>query len=175
MFVPKTRTSRYCSHRCSCHAYEQRFPERRKEASRKHWEKVRADPERYARFLAQGRASYRRHPETAYLYALNWRADNRERLRAKLRKDAAKRRALVGGRNREASDYVRILRSDPCSYCGRESSVIDHIDALASGGEHRWDNLTAACRSCNARKRTRPLLTFLLAIHPSPVLGGSAC
>jgi 5-methylcytosine-specific restriction endonuclease McrA len=38
----------------------------------------------------------------------------------------------------------------------------DHIDGLDAGGEQSWLNLSAACRRCNASKRERSLLMFLL-------------
>jgi 5-methylcytosine-specific restriction endonuclease McrA len=39
--------------------------------------------------------------------------------------------------------------------------------AKKSGGTDDWDNLTGACHSCNARKRTIPLLQFMLRQLPS--------
>lgn len=40
---------------------------------------------------------------------------------------------------------------------------IDHIVPVSKNGSSDWDNLTAACRDCNAEKRDKPLLGFLLA------------
>lgn len=37
---------------------------------------------------------------------------------------------------------------------------IDHIEAVIKGGSGEWENLTASCRSCNASKHTKSLLTF---------------
>lgn len=143
--------------------YVERHPERRAEQARRAWQKLRADPERYARFLRQSRESYARHPETAYLYALSWRSANRDALRARNRLESVERRARMGKSNPEVNEFVPVLRADPCAYCGEAGSVIDHIVPLAEGGEHDVSNLTGACRSCNARKRTRSLLRFLLA------------
>lgn len=127
------------------------------------WEKLRADSERYARFLASGRESYARHPETGYLYALNWRGLNRERVRANNRAASARRIGhTAGGEVDAVKEYALILLRDPCSYCGGPADVIDHIEPLATAGAHSASNLTAACRRCNARKRTVPLLAFLL-------------
>lgn len=66
----------------------------------------------------------------------------------------------------EAADqYDRILRADPCCYCGQREpgriSAIDHIHPLSLGGSADWDNLTAACKGCNSSKKARPLLYFL--------------
>lgn len=62
----------------------------------------------------------------------------------------------------DASAYATLLRSDPCCYCGGSSGEIDHIEAVSSGGERSWGNLTSACQRCNARKRTTPMVLFML-------------
>jgi 5-methylcytosine-specific restriction endonuclease McrA len=68
------------------------------------------------------------------------------------------------GHSPEALEYADVLLADPCSYCGGRADTVDHIVALARNGAHEADNLTAACRSCNSRKRTRPLLEALLCV-----------
>lgn len=40
-----------------------------------------------------------------------------------------------------------------CQYCGAQAENIDHIVPRSKGGPHAWDNVVAACRRCNARKR----------------------
>jgi 5-methylcytosine-specific restriction endonuclease McrA len=40
-----------------------------------------------------------------------------------------------------------------CQYCGAQAENIDHIVPRSKGGLHAWDNVVAACRRCNARKR----------------------
>jgi 5-methylcytosine-specific restriction endonuclease McrA len=62
--------------------------------------------------------------------------------------------------------WERIIRADPCSYCGAEAGTIDHVEPRSRpvrglGGAHSWANVVAACESCNGRKATRSLLTFL--------------
>src|SRR4051812_44597251 len=42
-----------------------------------------------------------------------------------------------------------------CQYCGGYADSIDHIVPRSRGGEHVWDNVAAACRPCNLRKRDR--------------------
>jgi 5-methylcytosine-specific restriction endonuclease McrA len=41
-----------------------------------------------------------------------------------------------------------------CQYCGRQAAdlTLDHIVPRHRGGSHSWDNLVAACKSCNHRK-----------------------
>lgn len=70
----------------------------------------------------------------------------------------------IRSRNMNSKDvvwYTGILAYDLCSYCGRPAEVFDHIKARALGGTDSWDNLTAACISCNAKKHAKPLLQFL--------------
>jgi len=54
-----------------------------------------------------------------------------------------------------------ILRRDDytCQYCGQHLPhlTIDHVIPRRLGGKHSWDNLVAACPSCNHRKGGRTL------------------
>jgi 5-methylcytosine-specific restriction endonuclease McrA len=42
-----------------------------------------------------------------------------------------------------------------CQYCGKPADSIDHVMPRSRGGEHVWENVAAACRSCNLHKRDR--------------------
>jgi 5-methylcytosine-specific restriction endonuclease McrA len=44
-----------------------------------------------------------------------------------------------------------------CQYCGSRADPIDHVVPRSRGGEHTWENVVAACRPCNVRKRDRML------------------
>lgn len=63
--------------------------------------------------------------------------------------------------------WERIVRWDPCSYCGRSyAGTVDHIEpkTLPVRGispAFSWANLAAACESCNGCKGRKSLLTFL--------------
>ena len=54
-----------------------------------------------------------------------------------------------------------ILRRDnyTCQYCGKHTVdlTIDHIIPRHLGGQHTWENVIAACPSCNHRKGGRTL------------------
>lgn len=49
-----------------------------------------------------------------------------------------------------------ILRRDDytCQYCGKHTPylTVDHVIPRRMGGQHGWDNLVAACPTCNLRK-----------------------
>ncbi len=42
-----------------------------------------------------------------------------------------------------------------CQYCGGFADSIDHVVPRSKGGGHEWENVAAACRPCNLRKRDR--------------------
>ena len=44
-----------------------------------------------------------------------------------------------------------------CQYCDGPAESIDHVVPRSRGGGHSWDNVVAACRPCNVRKRDRLL------------------
>jgi 5-methylcytosine-specific restriction endonuclease McrA len=73
------------------------------------------------------------------------------------------RRAALNRRAVFARDGAR------CQYCTAPAESIDHVVPRSRGGEHSWENVVAACRPCNARKRDRLLseTTMVLRRHPS--------
>ena len=40
-----------------------------------------------------------------------------------------------------------------CQYCGRGAENVDHVLPRSRGGAHEWENVVAACRRCNSRKK----------------------
>lgn len=44
-----------------------------------------------------------------------------------------------------------------CQYCGKHGSdlTIDHVIPRHRGGQHTWDNVVTACKTCNHRKGGR--------------------
>jgi 5-methylcytosine-specific restriction endonuclease McrA len=66
-----------------------------------------------------------------------------------------------------------ILRRDSytCQYCGQGVPylTVDHIVPRRLGGQHSWDNLVAACPSCNHRKGGRTLDQAQMRLLHAPV------
>jgi 5-methylcytosine-specific restriction endonuclease McrA len=62
-----------------------------------------------------------------------------------------------------------------CQYCGHSADSIDHVVPRSRGGAHIWENVVAACRACNLRKRDRLLheAGMRLRNHPRAPLGAS--
>ena len=52
---------------------------------------------------------------------------------------------------------VFVRDATACQYCGSPAETVDHVVPRSRGGTHTWDNVVAACRRCNAKKRDRLL------------------
>lgn len=113
-----------------------------------------------------------RNPGYTRDYLRRWRAENPERQDAIAKRYYAKNREACVARSVARKRGVRMasadtlvyrdaLLSDPCAYCGADATDVDHINPIVAGGSNEWWNLTAACRTCNARKGRRTLLEFL--------------
>jgi 5-methylcytosine-specific restriction endonuclease McrA len=65
-----------------------------------------------------------------------------------------------------------VLRRDDyaCQYCGKRVPylTIDHVVPRRLGGQHSWDNLVAACPSCNHRKGGRTLEQVQMHLLKTP-------
>ena len=55
-----------------------------------------------------------------------------------------------------------------CQYCGGAAESIDHVVPRARGGQHVWENVVAACRPCNTRKRDRLLEETTMSLRRRP-------
>ncbi len=55
-----------------------------------------------------------------------------------------------------------------CQYCGDQADSIDHVVPRAKGGPHTWENVVAACRPCNVRKRDRLLHETPMTLRSTP-------
>jgi 5-methylcytosine-specific restriction endonuclease McrA len=50
---------------------------------------------------------------------------------------------------------VFIRDGHQCQYCDRAAENVDHVIPRSRGGAHEWENVVAACRRCNSRKKDR--------------------
>lgn len=114
------------------------------------------DPEDNARrcraYYAANRAA-RRAKQRA------WNAANPDKVRRQNVIKKARRKAMP--LTEAALEYLPIILADPCAHCGAPGVTVDHITALADGGDGDWANLTGVCLSCNASKKATPLLLWL--------------
>lgn len=66
----------------------------------------------------------------------------------------------------------KMLRRDLCAYCGIHPSLadggqmtIDHVVPRSAGGENNLTNMAGACYSCNQKKASKDLLSFMLEMR----------
>ena len=116
-------------------------------------QRIKEDPEKYRRRNRKWRS---KNKEKAAGYTKQWAKKNPEKIRLYARQKR------LGRQNPLGVAYGGILMSDPCCFCGDRPVELDHITPRNKGGTDEWSNLTGACRSCNAMKRTDPVLVFLL-------------
>lgn len=57
-----------------------------------------------------------------------------------------------------------------CQYCAAPAESIDHVVPRSRGGQHTWENVVAACRPCNTRKRDHLLSETPMALRRRPVV-----
>ena len=60
--------------------------------------------------------------------------------------------------------FILTRDSNVCSYCGSKATTVDHVNPVSRGGNHEEGNLAAACKSCNSRKKDRPVVEFLSSL-----------
>ena len=61
------------------------------------------------------------------------------------------------------------IRDDfACQYCGRSAENVDHVVPRSRGGAHEWENVVAACRRCNGRKRDQTPAEARMALRRAP-------
>ncbi len=76
----------------------------------------------------------------------------------------------VRSKFRGSAFYARLLRNDPCAFCGKvERQTIDHIHPTYKGGLNHWMNFTAACSRCNNRKGTKSLMETLMGLRQGSI------
>ena len=61
-----------------------------------------------------------------------------------------------------------------CQYCGAKGDLtFDHVVPRSRGGQTSWENVVAACASCNLRKGSRSLKSSGLSLRRPPRRPGS--
>lgn len=169
--------SRYCSPECRAEAGRRRaatwyaarkddpaLKARVREAARRHYLKVKADPEAWAERLARTAAWRLANPHLLTEQHRAWCAANRDRKRAK---DQRRRARLLNAFVAEV-DPAEIWERDNgvCGICRtpidpdllwphKMSKTLDHVIPLAKGGTHEPDNIQLAHAVCNSRKNDR--------------------
>ncbi len=59
-----------------------------------------------------------------------------------------------------AKEWIFERFEGQCAYCDQPATTVDHIIPIKCGGGSQRGNILPACRSCNSKKRTKPLEQF---------------
>jgi 5-methylcytosine-specific restriction endonuclease McrA len=57
-----------------------------------------------------------------------------------------------------------------CAYCHAGADTVDHVIPRSRGGRHEWENVVAACRTCNGRKGDRLLHELGWSLRATPTV-----
>jgi 5-methylcytosine-specific restriction endonuclease McrA len=55
------------------------------------------------------------------------------------------------------------------THCDRRGTTIDHVHPRSKGGEHKWENVVAACQKCNSKKADKSLREMGWKLKREPV------
>lgn len=160
---------------CGCFRDESRAA--RAVLSRKSEEhKAALDRARKARYnkSEKGRASqaryFSRNREACLERSAMWSLENPESGRAAVRNRRARIRAAKGSHSPSDIARLGVEQGWACAACDadiQERYHVDHVVAVAAGGDNSPDNLQLLCPRCNIRKSTKPLSVFLSEMWPS--------
>ena len=88
---------------------------------------------------------------------------NRAKMLVSIHRSRAKQHGLPYTLTHEEWIEKLIASNGCCSYCGRNiginSLILEHIVSIADGGGTTRENVTPACKSCDAKKMTAQLTT----------------
>ena len=90
-----------------------------------------------------------------------WRAEHKERYGEQVqRRRARKMQAPINDLTAAQWQAIKEHYGHRCVYCGKKQERLtqDHLTPLSKGGNHTASNIVPACRSCNSRKHTGPVL-----------------
>jgi 5-methylcytosine-specific restriction endonuclease McrA len=178
-------------HRARSNQYRKDHPEYFREYLRQYYEDHRDD------LKVAGKKRYWSDPEKHRATSQAYRDANREKVREGVR-DWFRRHphaaSLASTRYRarlarventlKVDELVETLEvfNHRCGYClvdlrtlPKGEQTWDHIEPLVRGGSHTQGNLIPCCKSCNSRKKDRPITFMLKYLEPSTGARYSSC
>lgn len=127
--------------------------------------------------ILRAKKSLRKNRARVYARISKWRKENREIVALwgrKWRKANPSKVAEIKHRRRAQINQTRfsckaaieqLFKERYCRWCrsrlNRKNFSIDHIIPLSRGGQHKPNNLAAACKKCNSSKGTKLLSEWL--------------
>ncbi len=129
--------------------------------------------------IAEKKSDYQKvHREQNNAAKKRWDMNHPEEAKIKKRHDAKVRKAKKRGAScndltQAQWEEIQASYRFRCVYCGKKVKNLtqDHLTPLSKGGSHTASNIVPACRSCNGKKHTGPVLVpvqpLLLTEAPS--------
>jgi len=181
----------YATHKEKAQKYYQenkdKFAKRGREWREKNPEKYKAKcrgqySKNRERRIASVMKSHKKHAAKRKAYMDQWRSENQEHIRqyekrkretpegriaaiqAAHKRTALKNKCEVRATKTQLAKFI--AKATHCHYCDRSDvrMTVDHFMPLSRGGAHSLDNIVAACKSCNSKKRDRDPHEFLSSI-----------
>lgn len=137
-------------------AYKQANKERLQEIGRKWRAKNRS------RLLAQKAAYYAANRDRARQMMKEWTRTHREEEATHAANREARKKGAGGSHTPEQWKALLASYHGKCVYCGAKADTRDHVDPIAGGGTNDIDNIVPACKLCNTKKRTTPVLIWMV-------------
>lgn len=140
-------------------AWREQYPERKKSNSLREYERGKD------RIKARSRRWYAENTGRARAKNRQWRRNNPDKFREYIRMNAQKRRAQKANADQcvTVADIREITKRQggKCAHCQKPTKLtIDHIVALARGGQHHKTNIQMLCGICNSRKGAKDPIEF---------------
>ncbi len=123
------------------------------------YQRMKADPVRYAAWLERAARVAKQRPDLRRARERKWRLANPVNVRVHKKRDRA-RHANAQGQCLPHQWEARFnFYGQMCAYCGIKLTLsttqADHVIAIKCGGSHWPSNLVPACSSCNGSKQTK--------------------
>lgn len=126
-----------------------------REANRRYMAKM-TDEERKEFY----RERYRRNKPRYNAQSKAWAKANPHKMQSAVHQATIKRKypiAFAEGdiTTKDLTEWLLTNRGQPCKYCGKPGTHIDHVVPLSVGGSHTWSNVVLACETCNLMKQDK--------------------
>lgn len=143
-------------------SWYQRNKQRCAEVASVRYDRLKADPIRYAAWLKRSADTAKRRPDLRLQRDKRWRQANPELSRAYKRTNTHRRRGAEGSHTTEQWLARAAFYGWCCAYCQCTLTIAtaerEHVIAITNGGKNWASNLVPACHACNQKKGTKYVL-----------------
>lgn len=108
---------------------------------------------------------YKKNSDAIKARVRQYTSNNPEKVRLISSKKRAVKKRATGNISKDIAQRLLILQRNKCACCridfNQAKYHLDHIVALANGGEHDDKNIQLLCQSCNCRKSAKHPIEFM--------------